>query len=162
MVEGHVMVSLHPGFPRGELPPGSRLGAGGESAALDDVRILGLLLDDVAVEVEVRTGAPVGVEEPTGLGFQIRFHPGGDDLLIPLLVDDVPLGDDPHFLVPELDSVRGEVHVLRAKIHVTLGLHVAFRDLLLVIRFQRGFLSFLSRALGEGRSSGEDEEERKS
>ncbi len=156
VMEGHVVVPFHAGLSRGELPARRGLGAGGESAAFDDVGVLRLLFDDIAVEVEVRSGAAVRVEEPSGLGFQIRFHPGGDDLLVALLVDDVPLGDDPHFLVPELDPVGGDADVVGTKIHVTLGSRMTFLDLLLVFGFEGRLLGL---ALREGCPSHEEKQQ---
>ena len=106
------------------------------AAALDDVCVFGLLLDDIPVEVQVTARHTVSVQEPAGFGIQVYLEPSGNDLLVVLQVHDVALGNDAAFGRPKIDAIRRQVHRSGSDGNVPLGFDETFAQLLLGFRLQ--------------------------
>jgi len=73
---------------------------------LDDVHILRLPYNDVAVEVHIPTRHAVGVPELPRPVREVDFHSRAHDLLVALLKNDVPLCNDTLLLGPVVNVIR--------------------------------------------------------
>ena len=135
------------------MPSRRRLSTGRKSSAFDHIHILRFSLHDIAEKIQVVTDHASGIVELPGPVLEVDFHTTTNDLLIPLLKNDVAFGNGTHLQIPELQGICLQLDVTELNVYIAPSNDVALFALLLILGLKDdGTLRLLLREAHSSRS----------